>query len=80
MTTKMDFLSKSLKVFSSGTAYQILKYFHSNVPWVTLYKNCSRNFDPSINMTLVNGDYLQHTDKKKFLKKFSSGTAGQILK
>ena len=30
-------------------------YFHRNVPWVTLFKNCWRNFDLSINMVLVNG-------------------------
>ena len=36
---------------------------------MTLLKNCSRNFDPSINMALVNRDFLHYMDmKKKFLK------------
>ena len=39
-----------------------------NVPWVTLFKNCSRNFDPSINMALVNGGFLHYMYIKKFLK------------
>ena len=39
-----------------------------NVPWVTLFKNCSQNFDPSLNMALVNGGFLHYTDMKKFLK------------
>ena len=40
-----------------------------NVPLVTLSKNCSRNFDQSINMALVNGGFLHYMDmKKKFLK------------
>ena len=33
----------------------ILKCFHRNVPWVTLFKNCSQNFDPSKNMAAVGG-------------------------
>ena len=32
------------------------------------FKNCSRNFDPSINMALVNGGFLHYRDMKKFLK------------
>ena len=39
---------------------------------MTLLKNCSRNFNLSINKPLVNGDFLHYTDTKKFLKKFSS--------
>ena len=52
----------------SETAGQILKYFHRNVPWVTVFKNCLRNFDLSINMALVIGVYLHDMDMKKFLK------------
>ena len=33
-----------------------------------LFKYCSRNFDPSLNMALVNGGFLHYTDMKKFLK------------
>ena len=68
MARKWNFLSNSLNIFSSGTAYLILKKFHRNVPWVTLFKNFSRNFDPSTNMALVNGGFLHCTDMKKFLK------------
>ena len=32
------------------------------------FKYCSRNLDPSLNMALVNGGFLHHTDMKKFLK------------
>ena len=56
------------KLFLSKTAFQILKLFHRNVPWVTLFKNCSQNFDLSINMALVNGGFLHYTDMKKCLK------------
>ena len=31
-------------------------------------QNCLRNFDPSINMALVNGGFLHYRDMKKFLK------------
>ena len=67
IATKFNFLSNSLNI-SSGTADQILKQFHRNVPLVTLFKNCSRNFDPSKNTALVNGGFLHYTDMKKFFK------------
>ena len=35
---------------------------------MTLFKNCSQNFDPSINMALVNGGFLHYRDMKKLLK------------
>ena len=35
---------------------------------MTLFKNCSRNFDPRKNMALVNGGFLHNRDMKKFLK------------
>ena len=34
----------------------------------TLFKTCPQNFDPSINMALVNGGFLHFMDMKKFLK------------
>ena len=34
---------------------------------VTLFKNCSQNFDLSINMALVNGGFLHYTNMKKFM-------------
>ena len=53
---------------SSQTTRPIWTKLGKNVPWVTLFKNCSRNFDLSINMALVNGGFLHYTDMKKFLK------------
>ena len=35
---------------------------------MTLFKKCLRNFDPSINMALVNGGFLHYIDMKKFFK------------
>ena len=58
----------SLKIFSSETAGRILELFHRYVPWVTLFKNCSWNFDPSKNVALVNGGYLHYTEIKEFFK------------
>ena len=57
----------SLKIFSSETASRIVKYFHRYVPWVTLFKNCSWNFDPSKNVALVNGGYMHYTEMKENL-------------
>ena len=37
-----------------------------------LFQKCSWNFDPSINMALVNWGFLHYTHVKKFLKKSSS--------
>ena len=36
------------------------------------FQNCSQNFDPTINMALVNGGFLHYMDMKKFPNKFSS--------
>ena len=48
----------------------IMKFLKSlrNVRWVTLFKNYLRNFDPSINIALVNGGCLHYKDMKKFLR------------
>ena len=35
---------------------------------MTLFKNCSQNFDLSKNVDLVNGGFLHYTDMKKLLK------------
>ena len=32
------------------------------------FQKCLKNFDPSINMALVNGRFLHYRDMKKFLK------------
>ena len=31
------------------------------------FQKCSLNFDPSVNMALVNGGFLHYTDMKKFM-------------
>ena len=64
---KEKLLDKTLKKSFPKTAGQILKEFHKNVPLMTLSKNCARNFDLSINMALVNLNYLHCMDIKKFL-------------
>ena len=68
MATKWNFLANSLKIFSSETASRILKLFHRDVPWVTLFKNCSWNYDPSKIVALVNGGFLHYTEMKEFFK------------
>ena len=68
MATKWNFLANSLKIFSSETASRILKLFHRDVPWVTVFKNCSWNFDPSKIVALVNGGFLHYTEMKEFFK------------
>ena len=68
MATKWNFLANSLKIFSSETASWILKLFHRDVPWVTLFKNCSWSFDPSKIVALVNGGFLHYTEMKEFFK------------
>ena len=68
MATKWNFLANSLKIFSSETASRILKLFHRDVPWVTLFKKCSWNFDPSKIVALVNGGFLHYTEMKAFFK------------
>ena len=48
------------KIYSSETGGHILKLFHRNVPWMTLFKSCLQNFNLPINMALVNKAYLHH--------------------
>ena len=40
MATTWNFLVYSLKIFSCGMAGRILRWFHRNVSWVTLFKKC----------------------------------------
>ena len=61
-------MKKFLKNFSLQNRLSDFEIIHRNVPWVTFFKNCSQNFDLSINMALVNGGFLLYTDMKKFLK------------
>ena len=61
-------MKKFLKNFFLQNRLSDFEIIHRNVPWVTLFKNCSQNFDLSVNMALVNGGFLHYTDMKKFLK------------
>ena len=63
-------MKKFLKNFFLQNRLLDFEILHRNVRWVTLFKNCSQNFDLSINMALVNGDFLHYMDMKKFLKNF----------
>ena len=65
-------MKKFLKNLLLRNCWSDFEIIHRNVPWVTLFKNCSQNFDLSINMALVNGDFLHYMDMKKFLKKLFS--------
>ena len=59
-------MKKFLKNFFLQNHVSDFEIIHRNVPWVTLFKNCTQNFDLSINMALVNGGFLNYTDMKKF--------------
>ena len=63
----MDMKKKFLKNLLRNR-WSDFKIISRNVPCVTLFKNCSQNFDPFIKMALVNGGFLHYTDIKKFLK------------
>ena len=54
--TDMKKFLKNLVLRNCRSDYEIIS---QDVPWVTLFKECLRNFDPSINMALVNGGFLQ---------------------
>ena len=63
-------LRNSLKIFFSENPGPILKRFHRIVPWVTLFKNSSPNFDLSKNMAAMGGGgFLHCVDLKKFFEK-----------
>ena len=61
-----------LKKSSPETAGQILKWFHRNVPSVTLLKSYLWNSDLSINMVLVNGGFLHSLYRHKNILQNSS--------
>ena len=56
--------SKNLLLWNRWSDFELIS---QDIPWVTLFKNCSWNFDMSINMALVNGGYLHCRDMKKIL-------------
>ena len=69
-------MKKFLKNLLLRNRWLDFEKFHRNVPWVTLFKNCLPNLDPSINMALVNGGFLHYIDMKNSKKNFFSETAG----
>ena len=57
------------EIHKKSSSPKSLFRFWNNVPWMILLKNCSYNFDPSINMALWwMGFFLHYTDMKKFIK------------
>ena len=65
-------IKKFLKNLLLWNRWSYFEIVHRNVPWMTLFKNCSRNFDPSKNMALVNGVFLHYMGHEEILKKSSS--------
>ena len=80
-------MKKFLKIFFCETPCRILKTIHRNVPWVTVFKNRSRNFDLSISMTGVWGllalyghkGILKNSSSLKPLVRFSNNFAGIFM-
>ena len=68
-----------LKKCSLKPLVQVLKQFYRNVLWVTLFKNCSQNFDPSKNMAAVGGGLFALYGHEILKKIFFSETAGHNL-
>ena len=56
-----------LKKSSLKPLVRFLNNFTGMFAWLTLFK-ILRNFDPSINMALVNGGFLHYMDMNKFLR------------
>ena len=67
--TDMKKFLKNLLLRNCWSDFEIISQEYS---LSDLFKKCSQNFDPSINMALVNGGFLQYMDMKKFLKNFFS--------
>ena len=59
-------------VFQNDSVVSFYNENPGNVTLVTLFKNCSQNFDPSINMALVNVGLLHNKEHEEFPKKSSS--------
>ena len=71
-------MKKSLKNLLLCNCWSDFGIIHRNVPWITHFKRVSRNFDPSINMALVNGGCLHCTDKKKFFSETAKNGYGPL--
>ena len=59
--TDMKKFLKNLPLWNRRSDFEIISPFAD-------FRNCSGNFDPSINMAVVTGGYFHATDMKKFLK------------
>ena len=60
---QIEFFKEFLKIFPETGPI-----FHRIVPWVTLFKNCLLNSDPSKNMAVVGDAFLHCVDLRKFFK------------
>ena len=68
-------MKKFLKNFFLQNHLSDFEILSQECSWGECSQECSwgdrlQNFDPSINMALVNGGFLHHMDLKKFLKNF----------
>ena len=73
-------LKEILKIFLLRNCWSEFGIILQNCSLDDPRQKCLQNFDPSINMAVVNGGFLHYTDIKKFLTIFFSETNGQILK
>ena len=65
---EMDFFKQFFKNLLLWNRWSDFEIISQECPFDDHFQNCSRNFDPSINIALVNGDFLHYRDMKKFLK------------
>ena len=65
---QMELLKEFFLKSSSETAGPILKQFHRIVPYVTLFKSCLRNFDPSKTWPPRGGAFFTVWTSEKFFK------------
>ena len=61
-------MKKFLKNLLLRNCWSDFEIISQECSWMTLFKKRLRNFDPSINMALVNWGFSHYRDMKKFLK------------
>ena len=61
-------MKKFLKNLLLRNRWSDFEIISQECSWGNPFQKCSQNFDPSINMALVNEGFLYYMDMKKFLK------------
>ena len=61
-------MKKFLKNLLLRNRWSDFEIISQECSWGNPFQKCSQNFDPSINMALVNEGFLHYMDMKKFLK------------